>query len=179
MSQHRYPLQTLLKDDVKAVLGLAVSATPLFFIGGISVVVFFIFLALTFLFLIFGLRTALRHATNIEVSDLGVRVRGPMGATIAWDDLRDVRLRYYSTRRDREQGWMDLRLKGRRKTVRIESAIEDFESIVRKAADFAPRHGIEFSAATRANLVAMGIAEQRAAPSGGGADMTSELAGRT
>lgn len=177
MSRHRYPLSALLKDDVKAVLGLAVSATPLF-IDGISVIIFYVFLALTILFLVFGLRMALRHTTVIEVSDRGVRASGLLGATIAWEDLRDVQLRYYSTRRDREHGWMDLRLKGRRHALRIESAIEGFEHIVRRTTDFAPHNGIELSAPTRANLKAMGIGEQRPPPPDDAAKMTNKLAGR-
>ena len=81
MSRHRYPLKALLKDDVKAVLGLAVTTTPLF-IGDIAVIVFYIFLVLTLLFLVFGLRVAVRHATVIEVSDMGVRAGGPLGMTL-------------------------------------------------------------------------------------------------
>ncbi len=180
MSRHRYPLQTLLKDDLKAALGLAVSATPLFFVSNISVTIFFIFLALTILFLVFGLRTALRHMTVIEISDVGVGNSGPLGAIIAWEDLRDVRLRYYSTRRDRERGWMDLRLKGRRHTLRIESVIEGFEHIVRRTTEFAPQHGIELSAPTRINLKAMGLGEQQAdPPDDSAANTKSKFAGRT
>jgi hypothetical protein len=177
MSRHRYPLQALLKDDVKAALGLAVSATPLFFVGNISVTIFFIFLALTILFLVFAVRTALRHMTVIEISDMGVRASGPLGATIAWEDLRDVRLRYYSTRRDRERGWMDIRLKGGRHTLRIDSAIEGFEHIVRRTTDFAPHHGIELSAATRANLKSMGLGGPRAHPPAGTADLGNKIVG--
>ncbi len=179
MSRHRYPLHALLKNDVKAALGLAVSAIPLIFVGSISVITFFIFLTLTLLFLVFGLRTALRHMTVIEISDVGVRDSGPLGATIAWEDLRDVQLRYYSTRRDRERGWMDLRLKGRRRTLRIESAIEGFEHIVRRAAGFAPHHGIELGAPTRANLKAMGIAEQQTPNPDDAADIARKHAQRT
>lgn len=177
MSHHRYPRQALLKDDVRAVLGLAVSATPLFF--GISVVVFCILVVLTVLFLIFGVRTALRHTTEIEVSDMGVRANGPLGAKIGWEDLRDIQLRYYSTRRDRERGWMDLRLRGRRRALRIESAIEGFEHIVRRAVDFAPGHGIELSARTRVNLRALGIGDESVNRRDGTTSMTGELAGRT
>ena len=176
MSRHRYPLQALLKDDVKAVLGLAVTTTPLF-IGDISVIVFYIFLVLTLLFLVFGLHVALRHTTVIELSDMGVQASGPLGMTIAWEDLRNVRLRYYSTRRDRERGWMDLRLKGRRRTLRIESAIGEFEQIVRRTTDFATGHGIELSAATRANLESMGLVEPQSQPPDGTAGLTSKMAG--
>lgn len=174
MSRHRYPLPALLKDDVKAVLGLAVTTTPLI-IGDLSVIVFYIFLVLTLLFLVFGLRLVVRHTTVIEVSDMGVRAGGPLGMTIAWEDLRDVRLRYYSTRRDRERGWMDLRLKGRRRTLRIESAIEGFEHIVRRTTDFATGHGIDLSAATRVNLESMGLVEPQTQPPAGPADLTAKM----
>lgn len=178
MSRHRYPLAALLKDDVKAVLGLAVSATPLFFVGGISAIIFYIFLVLTILFLVYGLRMAIRHTTVIEVSDMGVRASGPLGTTIVWEDLRDVQLRYYSTRRDRERGWMDLRLKGPRRTLRIESAIEGFEHIVRRTTEFAPDNGIDLSAPTRANLKAMGLGEPRSHPLDDAANMASRFACR-
>ena len=115
--------------------------------------------------------------TVIEISDMGVRASGPLGATIAWEDLRDVRLRYYSTRRDRERGWMDLRLKGRRQTLRIDSAIEGFEHIVRRTTDFAPHHGIELGAATRANLKSMGLGEPQAHPPAGTADLANKIVG--
>ena len=161
MTRHRYPLRSLLRNDVKTVLGLAVSVTPLF-IDGVSAIIFYIFLALTLLFLIFGLRTVLRHTTVIEVSDMGVRDSGPLGATIAWEDMRDARLRYYSTRRDRENGWMDLRLRRGSRSMRIESTIDGFEHIVERATHFASHHGVELSASTRVNLKAMGIGEARA-----------------
>ena len=151
MKRHAYPFAALLKDDIKAAVGLVVLAIPLF-VGGVPTVVFYVFLGAALLFLIYGVRTILRHMTVIEVSEGGIRDSGPFGATISWEDMRSVKLRYYSTRRDRERGWMDLRLKGRGRTLRIESAIEGFESIVRRATDAAPLHGIELSAATRANL---------------------------
>ena len=158
MSQHHYPFRALMKDDIKAGLGLGVSAAPLF-IDGVSTIIFYIFLALTLLFLVFGARTVIRHITFIDVSEKGVRADGPLGATVEWNDLRKVQLRYYSTRRDRENGWMDLRLKGRNRTLRIESSIRGFDAIVRAAADMARRRGLELGALTRTNLRAMGIAE--------------------
>lgn len=156
MSRHRYPFSALVKDYVKAGLGLAVSATPLF-IDGVSAIIFYIFLALTLLLLVFGARTVLRHITLISVSETGVRADGPLGASVDWTDLRELRLRYYSTRRDRERGWMDLRLKGRNRTLRIESTIGGFEHIVRTATERAERRGLELGALTRTNLRAMGI----------------------
>jgi len=158
MSQHHYPFRALVKDDIKASLGLGVSAAPLF-IDGVSTIVFYIFVALTLLFLVFGARSVIRHITFIDVSESGVRADGPLGASVAWDDLRKVQLRYYSTRRDREKGWMDLRVKGRKRTLRIESSIGGFDAIVRAATDMARRRGLELGALTRTNLQAMGIAE--------------------
>jgi hypothetical protein len=73
---------------------------------------------------------------------------------------------------------MDLRLKGPRRTLRIESVIEGFENIVRRTTEFAPDNGIELSAATRANLKAMGLGEPRSNPLDDAANMASRFADR-
>jgi len=109
------------------------------------------------LFAAFAVRTIARHFTVLEVSEAGVRTTGPAGGSIDWEELQDLRLRYYSTRRDRENGWMHLKVKGRHATIRIDSSIEGFDRIVERMAAEAARRRIQIGDSTRSNWAAMGI----------------------
>ena len=120
MSLHRYPRSVLVQDDVRAAAGLAVTVGVLS-VARLPAAVIYVFVALTALFAAFAVRTIARHFAVLEVSEAGVRTTGPAGGSIDWEELQDLRLRYYSPRRDRENGWMHLKIKGRHATIRIDS----------------------------------------------------------
>src|SRR5205823_5116471 len=77
--------------------------------------------------------------------------------TIRWDELDRMRLAYYSTRRDRRSGWMQLDLGAGNARVRLDSRIEGFDQVVRHAAEVAVARGIALNDATVSNLKALGI----------------------
>lgn len=155
--RYGYPLRNLIADDIKAGVGLALCGGPLF-LSGLSPVLVYIFAGLTALFAVFAAKTAIRHTTAIELSAAGIRDQGPLGHGISWEELEGVELRYYSTRRDRERGWMTLRLKGPRTSIALESTIDGFEEIATQAARVAGYRGVDLSPATRTNFEALGIA---------------------
>lgn len=159
--RYSYPLRSLIVDDVKALVGLILCGGPLF-LSGLSPVLVYIFAGLTVLFAVFAVKTAIRHTTVIELSPAGLHDQGPLGKGIGWEELEGVELRYYSTRRDRERGWMTLRLKGqssgRISELALESSIDGFEAIATQVARQALRRGVPFSPATRLNFEALGIA---------------------
>jgi hypothetical protein len=83
---------------------------------------------------------------------------GPAGTLVEWSRLDRMKLSYFSTKRDRSDGWMQLAVGsvgGR--LVRVDSALEGFYDIVERAAQAAETLGIPLSVATRANLRSMGI----------------------
>ena len=160
MSRHRYPLRSLIWDDLKVAAGLVLVGGPLF-LRDLSSVLTYIFSALAALFLVFAARTVVRHLTVVELSDVGIRLAGAFVTPVGWDDLRALRLRYYSTRRDRERGWMQLRIKGPSRTISIDSSIEGFDVIAERSALEAERRGIAISPLTRTNLGAIGIVAGR------------------
>jgi hypothetical protein len=99
--------------------------------------------------------------THIELDEAGIRASGPLGAAIRWEDLRSLRLDYYSTHRDPEGrrmdgGWMQLTLRDARYTIRIDSELEGFEGLVRVASAEALRRGLSLDESTRDNLSALG-----------------------
>ena len=105
----------------------------------------------------FGLRTALRHGTSVEMTDTELRARGLRRSTIHWDELDHMRLAYYSTRRDRRSGWMQLDLRAGDARVRLDSRIDGFDQVVHRAAAVAAARGLALNEATWSNLQALGI----------------------
>jgi hypothetical protein len=68
-----------------------------------------------------------------------------------------MKLAYYSTRRDRKSGWMQLELGAGRTRLSVDSRLDGFERLVRHAVDVAGERNLELSEATAANLQALGI----------------------
>jgi len=162
MSYHRYPQKALYADYGRSAFGTILTGTPIV-AADLTLVPGLLVGALVMLFLVYGLRTALRHLTVIDVSEIGVRELGPLGHAIPWEELREVQLRYYSTRRDRKSGWMQLKVAGRGRKIGIDSSLEGFDTVVRHVAEAAGRQRLELNEATRENLVGMGIGDRRPA----------------
>ena len=155
-SSHAYSASAMAGDYLRSAAGLVPSAALLAVgsVGSFAAVVLGGFAAL---FGIFGVRTLLRHASRIEMTAQGIRAVGPWPQTIFWSDLDRLRLTYYSTRRDRKSGWMQLELGAGRTRLRMDSRIEGFGELVRRAALAAMTRGVPLSDATAANLEALGI----------------------
>jgi hypothetical protein len=109
------------------------------------------------LFAVFGLRTALRHATRFEATETGLAAYGPLSSTIRWAELDQIKLAYYSTRRDRREGWMQLDLRAGGALIRLDSRVDGFNHLVERSATAAAARGVGVSATTAANLQALGI----------------------
>jgi hypothetical protein len=153
-----YSWRDLLPDYAGSTIGLALSLGPLAAVNP-ALPVAWVLGAVAALFLVYFARTVCRQLTHINLDEAGIRAKGPLGAVIRWEDLRSLRLDYYSTRRDREGGWMQLRLRDARRTIRIDSELDGFVELVRAAALEARRRGVDIDEATRANLDQLGLAE--------------------
>ena len=91
------------------------------------------------------------------MTDTELRAHGMRPRTIPWAELDRMKLAYYSTRRDRKSGWMQLELGAGRARVHLDSRIVGFDRLVRRAAEVASARGLELSEATLANLEAIGV----------------------
>ncbi|MCX8231009.1 MAG: hypothetical protein OTJ45_04215, partial [Alphaproteobacteria bacterium] len=85
MTQFRYTLRTLLLDDAKAMIGLTISAGPLF-LDDLLRFWLYIFSLLTALFLVFTIRTAIRHTRMLELSEEGIQMRGFRACGFNWEE---------------------------------------------------------------------------------------------
>ncbi len=76
---------------------------------------------------------------------------------IKWKDISEVKLHYYSTRRDKEKGWMVLLLFNNKKKIAIHSSIPDFDKILEEIASKTYSYNYLFNYYTEKNFKAMGI----------------------
>jgi hypothetical protein len=156
MSSHAYPTSALVGDYSRAALGLGLVVLPLATIRLESWTALLL-VALAALFALFALRTATRHASHISIDEAGITVTGLHPTRVEWDQLDEMKLAYYATKRDGSSGWMQLSLKGRRRRVTVDSRIENFEAILRAAAAAARARGVKVNRATAANFAAFGL----------------------
>ena len=166
-SRHRYARKALRVDYLRAAAGAAACLGPLALVEAAEAAVW-ILGTVGAVFVLFGLRTALRHLTVIELSASGIRAAGPLPRRIGWDELSAMKLAFYTTRRRRRgespmdmskaANWMELKLKGPgRLAIAVESSVEGFEEIVAAARDAALARRLPLSEVTRANLDALGL----------------------
>lgn len=156
ITRHAYPAAAMVGDYLRSAAGL-VPTGVVFATEPVSTVAATVLGSFAAIFGIFGLRTVLRHGTILEMTDTELRAQGVWRCTISWAELDRMKLNYYSTRRDRRGGWMQLELGARGTKVRLDSRIAGFDRLVSRAAEVAAMRGIELNEATLANLEALGI----------------------
>ena len=156
MTSYAYPTSAMYGDYVRAAAGFVPTAAILATmpVGMVAATVLSGFVAL---FAVFGLRTILRHGTRFEMTASVLRASGLRRTSIAWGELDRMTLAYYSTRRDRRDGWMQLELRSGWTKVRLDSRIEGFAELVERSVSAARFRGLELSAVTLANLAALGV----------------------
>jgi len=156
MTRHRYPRNVLSADYVRAAVGLAFTAGPVLTLQPAPAVAA-ILGSLAALFAAFALRTGLRHFTVIEVTPDAIAARGPLPCRLPWREITRLRLDYFSTRRQREQGWMQLKVSGGFRRIRVDSTIDGFEELANVVAGIARENGIPMADTAVANFRALGI----------------------
>lgn len=159
---YRYPVAGLVPDGFRALVGLAFTGIPL---ATIPVASWFgiVLAAGVVLFAVFALTTVLRALTEVRIDDERIEIRPGRRGRIHWSRLRSVKLRYFAVRRERERegkagarrGWMQLVLKEEHGVVRIDSRLDGFDDVLRRAASAAA--GLDLDPVTRANFEAVGF----------------------
>lgn len=151
-----YPKKAVLADWLRAVTGLTVFGAPLLFVSSSSVMVWPLG-GLALLFAAFAIRTGIRQQTRYVVDDTGIHTTGPLGRSIGWDAVESVRLRFYSTWRDRSSGWMQLAITGGSAATRVDSTLDGFGELARIVLGEARARGLAIDDMTRHNCRALGL----------------------
>lgn len=152
----RYPPTVLLGDYARAAAGLALTALPLALVP-VSPWIAGPLALCALLFAVFALRTAQRQMTRVTMDEEALRAEGPLGAVVRWDALSDLRLRYYATKRGRDDGWMQATLSGGGARIRIDSNLDGFDAVIERAVAAARANGLRLNRVTADNLLALGI----------------------
>lgn len=166
MTTHRYERSAIVGDLVRGGFGLLLTGGPVLLMPMVPWLAA-VFAACAVLFATYLFRTWLRGATVFEADDQGIRANGPFGRAIAWPALDGLELRYFATRRDKEGGWMQMRLRGGGVSIAVESSLDDFEAVASRAAAAAARNQLALSDVTRENLRALGFVAGAAGAAGG------------
>jgi hypothetical protein len=156
MTQHAYPPRALIGDYARAAAGATLTGAPLF-LAGPGTVLTVILGSLFTLFCAYALRTVARQRTRITLTDDGIASQGLTLSAIRWSELEQVRLSYFSTRRDRSKGWMSLNLRGSGHKLEIDSSITDFNAIAERAARAGDANGVAFDQTTLENFRSLNI----------------------
>ena len=156
MALYRYPAEAAVADYACGLGGIALTAGPFFALAP-SGPLAWILAACMLLFLVYFVRAVVRHLTRIELSEAGIAALGPFGRAIPWDELRSMKLNYYTTRSDRSGGWMQLDLRTGQRSISVDSRLEGFADIAGVAAQEARRRGCPLDETTVLNLKALGV----------------------
>jgi len=156
MPLYRYPAAATAADYARGLGGIALTAGP-FFLLAPSGPLAWILAACMLLFLVYFVRAVVRHLTRIELSEAGIAALGPFGRAIPWDELRSMKLNYFTTRSDRSGGWMQLDLGTGQRALSVDSRLEGFAEVAGAAAQQARRRGCHLDETTLSNLKALGV----------------------
>jgi hypothetical protein len=161
MTRHVYPTSVLLGDYACAAAGFFPTAAILT-TSSVGAVAGIVLGGFAILFAVFGVRTAFRHGTQIEATETALSTSGMRRISISWGELERLKLAYYSTRRDRRDGWLQLELRAGSSTLRFDSRIEGFTDLIQASARAAELRGLSLSPATVTNLQALGVSVRTA-----------------
>ena len=118
----RYPPRTLWADYMRAAAGLVLCGLPLLALD-VNRWLAVVLGAGLVLFALFLVRTALRQRTRFVLGPDTLCADGPGGKVVEWNRLDRLKLSYFSTKRDRTGGWMQLSVgSAGAGTVKVDSA---------------------------------------------------------
>ena len=167
MTEHHYPKDSLVKDYLRAAGGSILTVAP-FFMVEMGPVIRTILGLVVMLFIGYGLSTWHRQRTTISISEDRILTHGLFSKNVVWSELEVLKLSYYSTQRDKREGWMQLVLSGGGQRLKLDSTLQGFDQIVGRAIREAEARHLQLSDTTVENLRALGF-EPRDAETPGGA----------
>ena len=156
LSISKYNPRGLLWDALKGLLGLILVGLPLIFGDPVTWLTWFLY-GLVAIFLVFLGRLSIRFLTEISCDENGLYQVKPSTKAIMWDNLSLLKLRYYSTKKSGEDGWMHLQLKAGHIRINLDSQLDRFDEILHLATKAAMKKNLSMDAVTLDNLNASGI----------------------
>jgi len=153
----RHDRANVIGDLVRGGLGLLITGIPLMTLT-LHPAMLVILIALTGLFGWFLIRNTERLSTRIDVTAEQLTIKGWSSRTLIWSEMQRLQLRYFSTRRDRSDGWYQLVIRDQQgRKLTLESSIIDFDLLAEHAAAHAQRNQLLLDDTTVDNLLTIGV----------------------
>lgn len=156
MNVCRYPAKSLNHDYMRSGVGFLLTFLPTaiyrppwplaLMLGTVAVVCAFLIV-----------RTMDKQRTTVLWDDEGVTKRSFSGASFGWDDLTALSLIYYSPKAGASHGWMEVTLKAGPRVIKVDSSLDYFVDMVRRAYQASKSNGVRINDLTVANLRALRI----------------------
>jgi len=160
MTELRYSTKSLNADILRAIIGFALCICPVILIVA-EPLINGILIASSLLFLVFGIKTWLRRSVRVNCKETEIIISGPISRSLEWNELRGLKLSYFSTRRNKKDGWMQLKLEGKSRKITIESNLEKFEEICARAYQAASDNNIPITKTSERNFAELGILKKK------------------
>ena len=154
----RYSAASLMGDYIRSSIGLVVTTLPASQLQSDNIS-FWLLSVFALLFVSLAAHTIWRHTTRIVMTDEKIE-SFPRGNAIEWKNVREVKLSYFSTRADRKNGWMQLTINSGDRKLRMDSSIDNFQTIVSGVLDQIRYSEVLLSETTNANFDALGLARR-------------------
>jgi len=154
---YRWPRAAIVADYWRSGIGFGASFLFMLLVPPLSLA-FPLFAGLAIVFGLYLAQTILRARTKLKLEPEGLAVVGALGSKlIRWDALNHFALRYYTLRRDKEAGWLDLKLRSPTATITLDDRVDGFRAILERAWAAAQARVLGISSSTYANLTAAGL----------------------
>jgi len=146
-----YNTASIVADLTKSLIGIGLTASPLLFLNLASWLEV-IFVLCFILFTFFAVRTVFRQKSSYYFCDEMLHEDGIFSKKLNMDDLKVFKIRYFSTRRNREAGWFQIKMIANDVKIVVDSSLNGFDDIVKKAILAAEKNKLDLDATTNANL---------------------------
>jgi hypothetical protein len=162
LDEYVYTRTDLWRDYVRALLGLAICVAPFIWLEP-ALYFIVVLLAMGAVFAVLLWQTMARQFTRVLIDAQGITMIAFRRRTIAWDQLRQMQLSYFTTWKNL-QGFMELKLKGPGVSMKVGSSLIGFRNVAKAASEAAFRNRLTFKAATIENLKHLNIVDPRLDP---------------
>ena len=152
----KYSRKSISGDYIRAIIGLVITGGLL--LAATQITIFqYIFAAGAILFFGFLLRTFLRQFSSFIVTETNIERIGLFKRSLSWDQLNNVTLKYFSTRRDRKAGWYQLTLSDDIVKITIDSELMGFDTVMKICSDVVVQKQLTVSETTSENFASSGF----------------------
>ena len=152
----KYSRKSISGDYIRAITGLVITGGLL--LAATKITIFqYIFAAGALLFFGFLIRTFLRQFSSFVVTEQDLKRVGLFKRSLSWDQLNNVTMKYFSTRRDRKAGWYQLTLSDDIVKITIDSELMGFDTVMKICSDVVMQKQLTVSETTSENFASSGF----------------------